>query len=85
MWTAIEYAFRVTNLSTVHPGDDLEARQGNTVIYRGEVEETSPQLGVLWIRYGPLQTRKLLDHTEYELWKWEHRGTVRKTVCEGPA
>ena len=70
---AIDYAFRITDLRTLLPGDDVEARTGGTVLYRGTVETASAHLGILWIRYGPERTRKLLDRTEYDLWKWETR------------
>lgn len=62
-------AVLVKDLSHLKRGDTIEARRFDTVLFTGEVELVSPRLGVLWIRHGSWQNRKLLDSTEYHFWK----------------
>jgi hypothetical protein len=62
-------AVRIMDVSNLNPGDTVEARSLGAVLFAGEIELVAPHLGVLWIRQGSWQDRKLLDPTEYELWK----------------
>ncbi|MHC5560820.1 hypothetical protein [Kocuria sp. U4B] len=57
-----------TDLADLRAGDAVEAHQlHGPRIYRGEVETTAPAQGILWIRHGALQERKLLDAAEYHI------------------
>lgn len=40
----------ITDISLIRRGDCIEARRGDTTCYRGDVKDTAPGLGVLWIR-----------------------------------
>jgi len=56
------------DLTQLQAGDVIEVRQPNTLLlYQGVVDHVFPEQGVLWIRCGPLQERKLLDASEFQL------------------
>jgi hypothetical protein len=58
----------VTDLTQLCIGEMVEAHQlSGPLLYQGAVELVVPQQGVLWIRYGALKERKLLDISEYQL------------------
>jgi hypothetical protein len=75
---------RVADLNELCRGDTIEARTYDTLHYRGEIEVVVPHLGILWIRHGTWRERKLLDPTEYELWKLSTPAAPRpETTVDG--
>ena len=70
MSTSTEDTTPTTSLTQLRPGDVIEARKaGSLLVYQGEVDHIAPQRGVLWIRYGPFNERKLLDASEYQIYQ----------------
>lgn len=60
---------RVNDLRELRPGDVIEARQWDTTYYRGEVEDTAPELGVLWLlEESTFRSRKMICTQDYTLW-----------------
>lgn len=59
---------RLQDLSGLRTGAHIEARDLNSVRYRGEVVDTAPGLGIVWIREAGHGTRKILDQHEFSLW-----------------
>jgi hypothetical protein len=57
----------IQNLADLQHGQKLEARR-NTTQYRGRVDQTAPELRVLWIREEFTHERKLLHLDDYTLW-----------------
>ncbi len=56
------------DLTTVDPGDRVEARElHSSTSITGDVELVVPQQGILWIRHGALRERKLLDVGTYQV------------------
>ena len=50
--------------SRLHPGEAVEAHRDSVVLHRGTVEETMPQLGVVWIREAGTGARKMLSRDD---------------------
>lgn len=59
---------RVRTLAPLHRGDIVEARILDLVVHRGQVVETAPGIGALWIRKDGTGERKLLYLEEYGIW-----------------
>ena len=57
----------IADLTTVHVGNRLEAWSGGELHHLGLVEETLPELGVLWIRETGTGQRKMLDLIGHDL------------------
>ena len=57
------------NLSTLRRGETIEARHPWSGHYRGKIESLVPHKGILWIQHGPFNERKLIDSTEYQIWR----------------
>ena len=54
-------------LSTLRPGDHLEAWEHGMLCHAGVVEEVAPELGVVWIREPGLGARKMLSVDQHQL------------------
>ncbi|WP_342023565.1 hypothetical protein AAE021_17485 [Arthrobacter citreus] len=61
-------AKRVRNIRSIRRGDHIEVRSGSEVYYRGEVRDTAPGLGTLWIR-GDDGLRIAVSVEDFTLWK----------------
>lgn len=59
---------RVRNIRSVRRGDHVEVRSGSEVYYRGEVRDTAPGLGTLWIREDE-GTRIAVSVEDFTIWK----------------
>lgn len=59
---------RVRNLRSVRRGDTIEVRSGSEVYYRGEVRETAPGLGTIWIRDDE-GSRIAVSVEDFTIWK----------------
>lgn len=57
----------VGDLAYLSAGRRVEAFSGGVLCHRGVVEETFPDLGVVWIRVAGTGSRKMLDATGYDL------------------
>lgn len=65
------------DIAYLRTGDIVEVRQpGTLMVYQGAVDLIVPQQGLIWIRYGPLQERKLIDASEYQIFK--HQDAARQ-------
>lgn len=51
----------VHSCSELSPGDHVEARRDNTLLYRGRVLAVIPELDLIWILDARTGTRQLLD------------------------
>ena len=60
---------RVRNLHSIRRGDHVEVRSGEQVYYRGEVRDTAPGLGTIWIRGDDEGTRTAVSVEEFSIWK----------------
>lgn len=54
-------------LSTLRPGDHLQAWEDGMLCHAGVVEEVAPALGVVWIREPGLGARKMLSVDQHQL------------------
>lgn len=60
-----------TSVADLRAGDMVQAQHlHGPQTYRGEVDAVLPEMGLLWIRHGALQTRKLLEASEYRICRW---------------
>ncbi|WAP52251.1 hypothetical protein OL239_02795 [Arthrobacter sp. ATA002] len=59
---------RVRNIRSIRRGDHIEVRSGNELYYSGEVRDTAPGLGTLWIR-GDEGTRIAVSVEDFSIWK----------------
>lgn len=57
----------IDDLTAVHVGHRLEAWSSGVLLHAGIVEETLPELGVVWIREIGTGQRKMLDVIDYDL------------------
>lgn len=55
------------SLSTLRPGDHLQAWEHGLLCHSGVVEEVAPELGVVWIREPGLGGRKMLSADQHQL------------------
>ncbi|MBP3035420.1 hypothetical protein J2M53_04000 [Arthrobacter sp. zg-ZUI100] len=62
-------AKRVRNIRSLHRGDLVEVRSGKKVYYSGEVRDTAPGLGTIWIRTDEDGTRTSVSVEDYTIWK----------------
>lgn len=60
---------RVRNIRSIRRGDHVEVRSGEQVYYRGEVRETAPGLGTVWIREDDGGTRTAISVEDFTIWK----------------
>lgn len=60
---------RVRNIRAISRGDHVEVRSGSQVYYRGEVIETAPGLGTVWIRDEDAGTRIAVSLEDFTIWK----------------
>ncbi|WP_245580158.1 hypothetical protein [Arthrobacter castelli] len=60
---------RIRSLRNVSRGDEIEARRGNTIYYQGQVQETAPGLGTVWIKQAADGARRALSQDDYTFWK----------------
>lgn len=58
---------RLDDVSGLRRGDQIEATGPDRVRYRGRVEETAPEMGVIWITDEPLGNRSMLDTIDYSI------------------
>lgn len=58
---------RLDDVSGLSCGDRIEATCPDKVRYRGRVEETAPEMGVVWIRDEPFGNRSMLDTIDYSI------------------
>jgi hypothetical protein len=58
---------RLEDVSGLSRGDPIEATGPDKVRYRGRVEETAPEMGVIWIRDELLGNRIMLDTIDYSI------------------
>ncbi|WP_139007078.1 hypothetical protein [Arthrobacter crystallopoietes] len=58
---------RLDDVSSLRRGDRIEATGPDRIRYHGRVEEIAPEVGVLWIKEEPLDTRKMLDTSDYSI------------------
>ena len=59
-------------LSTLRPGDHLQAWEHGMLCHAGVVEEVAPELGVVWIREPGLGARKMLSADQHQLRMKDH-------------
>lgn len=59
---------RIRSLVPLQRGDTIEARILDLPVHRGQVVETAPGIGALWIRKDGSRERKLLYADEYNIW-----------------
>lgn len=59
---------RVRNISSLHRGDPVEVRSGGEVYFRGEIHDTAPGLGTLWIR-DEMGSRVAVSLDDYTIWR----------------
>lgn len=62
-------AKRVRNIRALRRGETIEVRSGKEVYYRGEVRETAPGLGTVWIREDDAGTRIAVSVEDFTIWK----------------
>ncbi|MCC9197091.1 hypothetical protein QNO08_15740 [Arthrobacter sp. zg-Y820] len=62
-------AKRVRNIRAIRRGDHIEVRSGSEVYYRGEVRDTAPGLGTVWIREDDAGTRTAVSVEDFTIWK----------------
>jgi len=55
---------RVSDISLIRRGDRIEARRGDAC-YRGQVKDTAPGLGLLWIREDDQNRRRTLSVDDF--------------------
>ena len=55
------------DLNGLRPGDRLEAFRDGYVHHRGVVEETVPDLGVVWVRATGTGERHMVTTADFEL------------------
>ncbi|WP_104102070.1 hypothetical protein [Arthrobacter sp. 08Y14] len=60
---------RVRNIRSIRRGDHVEVRSGEQVYYRGEVRETAPGLGTIWIRGDEEGIRTAISVEDFTIWK----------------
>ncbi|NMR32522.1 hypothetical protein [Crystallibacter degradans] len=58
---------RIDDVSSLSRGDRIEAIGPDRVRCHGRVEEIAPEVGVLWIKEEPLDTRRMLDTSDYSI------------------
>lgn len=59
-----------TTVTGLRTGDVVQAHQpGTLLVYQDRVELVAPHRGVLWIRHGVFNERKLIDANEYRIVK----------------
>ncbi|WP_139007256.1 hypothetical protein [Arthrobacter crystallopoietes] len=58
---------RLDDVSSLRRGDQVEAIAPDKVRHRGRVEETAPEMGVVWITEEPLGNRTMLDAVDYSI------------------
>lgn len=58
---------RLDDVSNLRRGARIEATGPDRIRYHGRVEEIAPEAGVLWIKEEPLDTRKMLDTSDYSI------------------
>lgn len=59
---------RIRSLAPLRRGDVIEARILDLVVHRGQVVETAPGIGALWLRKDATGERKLIYLEEYSVW-----------------
>lgn len=59
---------RVRSVQSINRGDHIEVSSGDTVYYRGEVRETAPGLGTVWIREDE-GVRTAISVDDFSIWK----------------
>lgn len=62
-------AKRIRNIRSLRRGDHIEVRSGKKAYYRGEVRDTAPGLGTIWIRTDEDGTRTSVSVEDYTIWK----------------
>lgn len=60
---------RVRNIRSIRRGDHVEVRSSGHVYYRGEVRDTAPGLGTIWIREDDEGTRTAVSVEDFSIWK----------------
>lgn len=60
---------RIRSLRNIRRGDEIQARRGTDIYYRGQVEETAPGLGTVWIRQAADGARRALNQDDFTFWK----------------
>ncbi|MBG6179349.1 hypothetical protein [Arthrobacter sp. CAN_A1] len=59
---------RIRSLRSLKRGDRIEARLHSEVLYRGQVEETAPGLGTVWMRDEAVDARLALSQDDFTFW-----------------
>lgn len=59
---------RIRSLRSLKRGDRIEARLQREVLYRGQVEETAPGLGTVWMRDEAVDARLALSQDDFTFW-----------------
>ena len=59
-----------TDLTSLRTGDVVEVYQRHgRLCYYGEIDTVDPTHGVLWLLHGALKERKLIEASEYQIYR----------------
>ncbi|HST73596.1 MULTISPECIES: hypothetical protein [Kocuria] len=73
---------QIPDPTALSPGDEVDVWSHRTLLWAGVVEQTAPELGVLWIREARNGTRRLLSTAEHRLTR---RPAVTAVTEDGPS
>ena len=68
MTETVSTGLRITSVGTLKPGDYVEARRGDLVCHRGQVDSVAPDLNVAWITEAIPGYRRIIDTQEFTIW-----------------
>ncbi|HEX2248394.1 MAG TPA: hypothetical protein VHH13_12690 [Arthrobacter sp.] len=66
----------VSDISLIRRGDRIEACRGDQTCYRGDVKDTAPGLGILWIREEGRHGRRAVSLDDFTILKAPRQSAV---------
>lgn len=67
----------VRDISLIRRGDRIEARRGMETCYRGDVKDTAPGLGMLWIREEGRHGRRAVSLDDFTILRTQRKTEAR--------
>lgn len=67
----INTSLQVTNIAMLKPDDHIEAKRGNVLHHRGQVDLVAPDMGIAWITEPLPGNRRIIDIQGFGVWLTE--------------
>jgi hypothetical protein len=59
----------VRDIATLRRGDEIEARRGDSSCHRGQVKDTAPGVGMIWLYEEGRRGRKAVSADDYSIYR----------------